>query len=71
MVRLMLAMALPSVREGLHWIAHHSGVPVVLVAAVAIVVSWRVFKKVAGLAIEVAIVLVLLLIATKAGWISW
>ena len=67
----MLVAALPSVREGLHWIAGHTGVPVIIVAAVAIVVSWRVFKKVVGLVIEVVVVLALLLIATKVGWISW
>ncbi len=67
----MLVAALPSVREGLHWVANHTGVPVVLVAAVGIVVSWRVFKRVVGLAIEVVVVLVLLLIATRVGWISW
>jgi hypothetical protein len=68
----MLAAApVSSLREGLHWLANHSGLPVMLVAAIAIVVSWRVFKKVARLAIEVAVVLVLLAIATKLGWISW
>jgi len=65
------ALAAPSLREGLHWLSHHTGLPVMLVAAIAIVISWRVFKKAARLAIEVAVVLVLLAIATKLGWISW
>jgi predicted membrane channel-forming protein YqfA (hemolysin III family) len=54
-----------------HWVARHSGLPVLLVAAIGIVVSWRIFKKAARLAVEVFIVLVLLVIATKLRWISW
>jgi NCAIR mutase (PurE)-related protein len=71
MVAPMTLSTLPSLREGLHWVAQHTGVPVILVAAVGIVVSWRIFKKTARIAVEVALVLVVLVIATKLGWISW
>lgn len=60
-----------SVRAGLHWVSSHTGIPVVVVAAVAIVVSWRLFKKSLRLVIEVAVALALLLVGTKLGWISW
>jgi hypothetical protein len=65
------ALSAPSVREGLHWLARHTGLPVIVVAAIAIAVSWRVFKKLARLLVEIAIVLVVLVIATRLGWISW
>ena len=58
-------------RHGIDWIAHHTGLPVLLVAAVLIVVSWRIFRRTVGLVAEVALVLTLLVIATKWGWISW
>jgi hypothetical protein len=57
--------------EGLRWLAHHSGLPVILVAAIAIALSWRILKKLSRLLIEIAIALAILLIATKLGWISW
>jgi low affinity Fe/Cu permease len=62
---------LTSLRHALEWVAHHTGVPVLLVAAVAIVVSWRIFKRSVRLVIEVGVALALLLVATKLGWISW
>jgi hypothetical protein len=60
-----------SVRAGLAWVSSHTGVPVIIVAAIAIVISWRIFKKSVRLAIEVALALALLLVGTKLGWISW
>jgi hypothetical protein len=58
-------------RHALHWMGRHTGVPVFLLAAVALVVSWRVLKKTARLAVEVAIVAVLLFVATALGWIRF
>jgi hypothetical protein len=60
-----------SVRASLRWAAHHTGLPVILVAAVAVVVSWRVFRRATSFAIEVAVVLALLACATRVGWITW
>jgi hypothetical protein len=60
-----------AIKNGLHYIAHHTGIPVVLVAALGVVLSWRLLKKATRLAVEVAVVLVVLLTATKLGWISW
>ncbi len=69
-----LAWALPvgpSLRAALRWGSAHSGLPVVLVAALAIVVSLRLVKRAARLAVEVVVATVLLLMATRLGWITW
>ena len=58
-------------RHAVGWIAHHTGLPALLVAAILIVLSWRVFKRSVRLVVEVAVALALLLIATRCGWISW
>jgi hypothetical protein len=58
-------------REALRWGAHHSGLPVVVVAALALVVSFRVAKRAARLAVEVVVATAVLLVATRLGWIAW
>jgi hypothetical protein len=58
-------------RQWLHWIAHHTGAPVVVVAAVALVASWRIAKRALRFAVEVAVVLALLVVATRLGWIRF
>lgn len=58
-------------RHMLGWVARHTGIPTLIVAAVAIVATVRVLKRALHLAIEVAVVAVLLLIATKLGWLRW
>jgi len=60
-----------SVRAALRAASAHTGLPVLVIAAVALVVSWRVLKRSARFAFEVAIVAALLLAATRAGWIAW
>jgi hypothetical protein len=58
-------------REAIRWGSHHSGLPMVVVAALAVVVSWRLAKRAARLAIEVVVVTAMLLAATRLGWIAW
>jgi len=58
-------------RSGLRVIAHHTGMPVVLVAAVALVLSWRFLRRTLPMAIEVAFAVGLLLVATRFGWLKW
>jgi hypothetical protein len=58
-------------RHWLHAIAHHTGIPVVVVAAVLLVLSWRIVKRTYRFALEVALVLAVLVMATKLGWIAW
>jgi hypothetical protein len=58
-------------RAALRWVAEHSGLPVVVVAAVALVASWHAFRRALRLAVEVAIAVAALVAATRLGWISW
>jgi hypothetical protein len=58
-------------RHALHWASAHTGLPVVVVAAIALVLSWRLAKRTARLVVEVAVALAVLLIATKLGLIRW
>jgi hypothetical protein len=60
-----------SVRTVLRWGAHHTGLPVVLVAALTLVLSWRILKRTLRLVVEVVIALALLVVATRMGWLTW
>jgi hypothetical protein len=60
-----------SVRNGLAWASHHTGLPVILVAAIALVASWHMFKRTMRFAIEVAVAVAILLMATRLGLLSW
>jgi len=64
-------MVAGSVRAMLRWGAHHSGLPVILVAAITLVLSWRILKRTARLTVEVVIALALLVVATRLGWLTW
>jgi hypothetical protein len=61
----------PSMRAALRWGSEHSGLPVILVAAIALVASWRIFKRTVRFAVEVVIAVALLLCAARLGWIAW
>jgi hypothetical protein len=63
--------AAAGMRTILRWGSHHSGLPVIVVAAIAIVLSWRIIKRSLRLALEVAIALALLVAATHLGWLTW
>ncbi len=52
-------------------IAKHSGVPAVVVAALALVIAFRLARRTLHLLVEVALAFVLVLAATKAGWIRF
>jgi hypothetical protein len=60
-----------SVRAALQWGAQHTGLPVILVGAIAIVVSWRAFKRSVRFVVEVVVAVALLAVATRFGWIRW
>jgi hypothetical protein len=60
-----------SVRAGLTWASQHTGLPVILVAAIALVTSWRIFRHSLRFAIEVALTATLLMVATKLGLLRW
>ncbi len=59
------------VTTALHAVARHTGIPVVVVAAAALVVSYRLAQRGMRLALEMAIALALVLGATRLGWIHW
>jgi heme A synthase len=58
-------------RESARFISRHTGIPAVFVAALLIVLSWRMAKRMAHVAVEVAVVTLLLLALTKLGVVSW
>jgi hypothetical protein len=58
-------------RAALRWGAHHTGLPVVLFAAIVLVASWHAFRRSLRLAVEVALAVAALLAATRLGWIAW
>ncbi len=60
-----------SLRMVLRWASHHTGLPVVLVAAIGVVLSWRILRRTLRLAVEVAIALAALAAATRLGWLTW
>jgi hypothetical protein len=59
------------IRAALRWGAQHTGLPVVLFTAIALVASWHVFRRTLRFALEVAIAVAALLLATRLGWIAW
>jgi hypothetical protein len=52
-------------------VSRHTGVPVLLVAAGMVVISWRFLKSAAKVAAEIALVAGVLLLATQLGWLTW
>ncbi len=58
-------------RHALHWAAGRTGLPVVVVAALALVVLWRVARRTWHIALELALAVAVLLVATRLGWIRW
>jgi hypothetical protein len=66
-----LAPALTAGRSVLRWAAAHSGLPVVVVAALSLVLAVRVARRTWHIALELAFALGILLLATRLGWIRW
>lgn len=55
----------------LHRVSAHSGVPVLVVAALAIALGYRILKRTLRFAVEVALVAAALFGATELGWIRF
>lgn len=62
---------LPAVRSVVRFLSVHTGVPALFVAAVLLCVAYRIVKRTARFALQVAAVTVSLLVATELGWICW
>lgn len=60
-----------ALREGIALASRHTGVPAVLVAAVAIVACWRLGRRAARFAAETALVCAGLIALTALGWIRF
>ena len=57
--------------RGIATLARHSGVPAVVVAAITLVLSFRLARRAAHLTLEIALALALVLAATRAGWLRF
>ena len=58
-------------RFAIRWLSLHTGLPALIIGAILVVVGYRILKKTARFAVEVALVAALLVAATSAGWIQW
>lgn len=56
---------------GLRYVSAHTGVPAVVLAALGVVISYRIARKLLRLFVEVALVLGVLVLATRFGWLSF
>ena len=59
------------VRAALRWASLHTGLPVMFVAAIALVASWHFFRRTVRFALEVAVAAALLFVATELGLLHW
>jgi hypothetical protein len=66
-----LSQAAGIFRIALRWGAHHTGLPIMLVAAIVLVASGHLVKRTIRFGVEVTVVLGLLFAATRLGWIVW
>lgn len=55
----------------LHWAHVHTGLPAIVVAGIAIVVGYKILKRSAKFAFEVAVITAALAAATELGWLHW
>ena len=51
--------------------SRHTGVPVVVLAAAALVLSWRAARRASRLAMEFFVALAVVVAAARLGWIRW
>ncbi len=57
--------------RGFAWLSTRTGFPALILAAAALVLGFRLARKVGRLAIEFALALVLLIALRKLGWMTW
>jgi hypothetical protein len=63
--------ALAGAKHAVHWAAGRTGLPVVVVAALALVLGWRIARRTWHIALELALAVTVLLVAARLGWIRW
>jgi hypothetical protein len=60
-----------ALKHGIRYLSLHTGLPALLVAAILVVVGYRLLKKTFRFAMEVAVIAVALVAMTQLGWIVW
>jgi hypothetical protein len=65
------ASIVPWARHIVRWLSVHTGLPALLVAAVLLVVGYRILKRSFRLLVEVALLAAALALASRLGWIRW
>ena len=65
------AHAAQFVAQALAWAEVHTGLPAIVVAAIVLVVGFKLFKRSLRFAVEVAVVVGVLGIASALGWVRF
>ena len=60
-----------SVHHVLQWASSRTGLPIVVVAALGVVLAWRVARRTWHVIFELTLAFALLFVATRLGWIRW
>jgi hypothetical protein len=60
-----------ALRGLVRYLAGHTGIPALLVAALLVVVGYRLLKRTARFAIEVCAIGLVLAAASELGWLRW
>jgi hypothetical protein len=63
--------AVAGARALVRYVSHHTGLPALVVAALLIAIGYRILKRTARFAVEVAAVALALVAASELGWIRW
>lgn len=58
-------------RYAVHYAAKHTGVPAIVICAALLVVGYRIAQRTFRFAIQVSVVLVVLVLMTSLGWITF
>lgn len=66
-----LSALLFELRALVRYLAVHTGIPALFVAAVLVVVGYRLLKRTARFAIEVCAIALVLAAASELGWLRW
>ena len=70
-IQLDSATLLGAAKAALRYVSVHTGLPALVVAAIAIVVGYKILKRTARFALEVTVIGLALAAATELGWVPW
>ena len=60
-----------ALKTAVGYASKHTGVPAVVVTAGALVASYRIFRRSVRLAVELALAMTVVLVASRLGWIRF